>query len=117
MEQKAFSVVYNDKGVDIDTDKFYTHEHPNAFMYANFCKGHGLQNNDPKTYNALMKLCDNIAKAIYDYQKEIKNCPIFVCKICKEEVKDEMYETGMEQYCKCQNTVMAEFDKNKWKLK
>lgn len=64
--------------MDIDTDKFYDHKHPDSFMYGNMRKlyttgnGHGLQNNNPKHYDALMKLCDTISDAIYKYLEEIK---------------------------------------------
>lgn len=77
MEKRAFSIIFDEKSIEIDTDKFYTHEHPDSFMYSNMkdCyttgNGHGLQNNDPTNYNALMKLCDTISVAIYKYLEAI----------------------------------------------
>ena len=60
MRKRFFSVIFDEKSVDIDTDKFYDHKHPDSFMYGNMRKlyttgnGHGLQNNNPKHYDALM---------------------------------------------------------------
>lgn len=36
------------------------------------------------------------------------------CKRCGEVIKEEMYETGIEQYCKCQTTIDANFDESLW---
>lgn len=38
-----------------------------------------------------------------------KKCNRYHALIC-----EEMYETGMEQYCKCQCTLDAEFDPELW---
>ena len=57
--------------------EFYKNpSHPEAFTYANMCDlytsghGHGLQNNKPENYETLMKMCDKISQAVYDYQRE-----------------------------------------------
>lgn len=78
MKKRFFSVVFDKKTVDIDTDKFFDHQHPDSFIYSNMkdCyttgNGHGLQSNNEVTQQALMKLCDTIADAIYAFQEEIK---------------------------------------------
>ena len=36
------------------------------------------------------------------------------CKKCKTVIKSEMYETGLEHYCLCQNTLIAEFNELRW---
>ena len=36
------------------------------------------------------------------------------CKECKIVIESEMYVTGLEQFCECQNTLMAEFDEARW---
>ena len=38
----------------------------------------------------------------------------YKCKRCSAIAKAELYETGEEFYCNCQNTVMAEFDIDLW---
>lgn len=51
------------------------------FFYANIygmyenksSQGHGIQVNDKKLEQPLLKMCDKIAQAIYDFQKELKN--------------------------------------------
>lgn len=61
----------------IQTD-FSPNTHPDAFMYSNMkdCyttgNSHGLQSNNELMQQALMKMCDAISDAIYDFQKEIK---------------------------------------------
>jgi len=52
----------------------------NSFSYGNFfgmyktdsTQGHGIQVNDEKLEKPLLKMCDKIAQAVYDFQKEIK---------------------------------------------
>jgi len=34
-------------------------------------QGHGIQVNNPKLEKPLMKMCDTIAQAVYDYKMEI----------------------------------------------
>ena len=76
MEKRAFSIIFDKTSVDIDTDKFYGHNHPNAFLYSNMKNlyttghGHGLQTNNRATEQALMRMCDKISQAIYEFQKE-----------------------------------------------
>lgn len=36
-------------------------------------QGHGIQVNNSKIEKSLLKMCDKIAQAVYDYQGEIKN--------------------------------------------
>ena len=36
------------------------------------------------------------------------------CRRCGEDIKEEMYETGMEEYCKCQCTLEPNFNPDIW---
>ena len=38
------------------------------------------------------------------------------CTQCKINVKEKMYETGLESYCNCQTTIDADFDSTKWMI-
>lgn len=38
-----------------------------------------------------------------------------ICKECRQIVKSEIYpDTGLEHFCKCQGTLDANFDGEKW---
>lgn len=72
-----FTVYYSKECpcVDIETD---TIKEKDSFSYGNILgmyktkntQGHGLQSNNSKNHNSLMKMCDKIAQAVYDYQNE-----------------------------------------------
>jgi hypothetical protein len=72
-----FKVNYLKRMVDINT---FEDDKENSFSYSNMLgmykikstQGHGIQVNDPKLEQPLLKMCDKIANAIYDFQKEIK---------------------------------------------
>lgn len=38
------------------------------------------------------------------------------CKECGDIVKSEEYETGLVDFCSCQNDIQCDFDKTRWVL-
>ena len=76
---------------------------------ADFCKKCEIEMFG-KTYNELanseMILCEGCGG--WTFYSDV------ICKNCKTLVKSSMYDTGLEQYCKCQCTLDAEFKLNKW---
>jgi len=36
------------------------------------------------------------------------------CKNCGEEVQQELYETGIEEFCRCQCTLEPDFNPDLW---
>jgi hypothetical protein len=58
--------------VNIDGDEF---SYGNIYgMYnTDSTQGHGIQVDNPKIEQALLKMCDKIAQAVYDYQEEAEN--------------------------------------------
>jgi hypothetical protein len=73
-----FKVNTLERMVDIDT---FENNKENSFSYSNMLgmyktkstQGHGIQVNNSKLEQPFLKMCDKIANAIYDFQKEIKN--------------------------------------------
>jgi hypothetical protein len=73
-----FKVNTLERMVDIDT---FENNKENSFSYSNMLgmyktkstQGHGIQVNNSKLEQPFLKICDKIANAIYDFQKEIKN--------------------------------------------
>lgn len=72
-----FGVNYIDNMINIDTnvnvgDKAFTYSNINSMYKTESTQGHGIQVNNKKLEKPLLKMCDKISNAIYEFIKEEK---------------------------------------------
>lgn len=66
-----FRVDKNDRCPDVEITDDKNFDYSAIFnMYKGDRMGHGIQVNNPKLEKSLLKMCDKISQAVYDFQKE-----------------------------------------------